>query len=605
MVSTLDRLGLTDIGTDRKHIVYEKTVRGMGPVEESEDLTRVLQLPRRHVPTREEQKTMAKVMTAMLRRENDKCMCSRLSNEPCLTELMPIQGWYLYEAMTSGGMLGHIVVGGGKTGLGALTAMVMPGVKTAVLLLPPGLRKQFRKDFDRWSQHFKTPNLVGGRFFTEGRPTLEVLAYSELSHETRTEWLNTRKPDLIICDEVQNLSDPESVRTHRFLRYFVANPQTKLCAHAGTLTTKSIKDYAHLSALALREKSPLPLFKATVDEWAEVLDPERGFPRPPGALRDLAAPGETVRAGFRRRLQESPGVVTTQDARLDIGISLTALRPPVPAEVEDMIATVRDMQQRPDGEEFTDAIEVARCVSQVACGFFYRWRYPRGEPEELILEWFEKRQAWNRELRERLTQRETHLDSPKLLEDAAKRSVAGESGPLVWHSSTYKAWADIRDRVKPEQDTVWVNDFLAKEAVEWGKQHIGIIWYEHDALGQMIAKLGDFHLYDGGDVAARGIVKETGERTIVASIKAHGTGRNLQHAFHKNLFTSPPSSAGTWEQTLGRTYRTGQRKNVEAYVFVHVPSFEDAFYAAEEKAKYIHQTTGQLDKILYAKRFGI
>ena len=35
---------------------------------------------------------------------------------------------------------------------------------------------------------------------------------------------------------------------------------------------------------------------------------------------------------------------------------------------------------------------------QLSAGFFYRWRYPRGEPEVLILDWFRKRQAWNREL---------------------------------------------------------------------------------------------------------------------------------------------------------------------------------------------------------------
>ena len=77
------------------------------------------------------------------------------------------------------------------------------------------------------------------------------------------------------------------------------------------------------------------------------------------------------------------------------------------------------------------------------------------------------------------------------------------------------------------------------------------------AFGRAVAEAGDFPFYGAGDVAAAGILQENGKRTVVASIKAHGTGRNLQ-AFCRNLVANPPSDGATWEQLLGRTHRQGQ-----------------------------------------------
>ena len=87
------------------------------PVQETSDLKRIVSLPRRRPPTFEEQVIYAKYMTEMLRWERKStCECKELRPNvpnPCIKELLPVQGWYLYEAMT-GGVLGHIVVGGGK-----------------------------------------------------------------------------------------------------------------------------------------------------------------------------------------------------------------------------------------------------------------------------------------------------------------------------------------------------------------------------------------------------------------------------------------------------------------------------------------------------------
>ena len=41
----------------------------------------------------------------------------------------------------------------------------------------------------------------------------------------------------------------------------------------------------------------------------------------------------------------------------------------------------------PEGEEYEEALAVARALRQLAAGFYFRWVYPRGEPEPLILSW--------------------------------------------------------------------------------------------------------------------------------------------------------------------------------------------------------------------------
>jgi hypothetical protein len=95
---------------------------------------------------------------------------------------------------------------------------------------------------------------------------------------------------------------------------------------------------------------------------------------------------------------------------------------------------------------------------------------------------------------------------------------------------------------------------------------------------------------------------EKGDRSIVASIKAHGTGRDgLQYIFSKNLVANPPSSGATWEQLLGRTHRVGQRSDeVEVWTYRHTPELRECLDDAIGQARYIHATLGLEQKLLTA-----
>lgn len=633
----LARLGLTDKAIDPRDIIHERTrAFGKNAPEDSEDLDRIVALPRRQRPTHEEQATMAAVMTALLSYDNPNCQCAALSNEPCIKTLLPVQGWYTYEAAQVGGSLGHIIVGGGKTGINILLPMVVPGCKRAVLMLPPGLREQFRLDFLRWSQHFKVPNLAGssGVFYPD-RPTLDILAYSELSNANFSTWLSANKPQVIIADEAQALKDKKSVRTDRFLRYFIEHEgagEIRFFPHSGTLTTDDLDNFCHLAALSLREKSPVPLETSTVRAWSYVLNPPKkgGGAAPIGALRKLCEVGETARDGFRRRLIETAGVITTEDAALPNKLVLIERAPgPLPTPVKDALKYVRERETRPDGEELVEALEVATVLRQLSYGFFYRWKYPHGEPAELIEEWFGKRQSWYRELREKLENRRELLDSPKLCTDAAQRFCAGYVGELpTWDSLHWPEWRDIAGKVRPEPDEVWIDDFLVSDAAAWGRKHAGIIWYQHGAFGRALARMTGWPRYgaanskpenlaptpgmlarrqqriDAGqwkaDNCENWIQVEEGTRPIIASIKAHHFGRNLQ-MFGTALVANMPDTPA-WEQLLGRLHRRHQRaETVEFHVYQHTPEVRALMEDAREAARYVQELTGKVEKLLFAE----
>jgi len=512
--------------------------------------------------------------------------------------------------LVANGMVVH------NTGLDILLPMVLPDCQRTVLLIPSNLKAQFlERDYPQWSVHFKTPQLAGGRYFTPGRPVLHVVAYSELSSAKSTDLLKKITPDTVICDEAQNVRRRDAARTKRFLRHFSENPRTRLVALSGTLTSRSLEDYAHLSKLALGEGSPLPLHWPTVEEWSGAIDAERPntIASPIGALRKLCNEGEHVREGFRRRLVETKGVVATEEGVLGTSLILNSRMPALPPEVEKALQGIRNTWQRPDGEELTDAMTKARVCRELAQGFYYRWIWPRGESKNVIEAWLFARRDWHKEVREKLKHSREFMDSPLLLTNAAARWHDGftdENGTkhephtkhrLTWDSKTFLQWRELKETAEPQTEAVWVSDYLVQDAAAWAKDEPGIIWYEADAFGRKLQQLGLAFFGPGAEASSK-IIREKGDRPIVASLKAHGTGKNLQ-IFYRNLIASPPSSGKDIEQLLGRTHRLGQKKD-EVYgdFYQHTEELREALEQATRDARYIEQSTGGKQRLLYAAR---
>jgi hypothetical protein len=170
----------------------------------------------------------------------------------------------------------------------------------------------------------------------------------------------------------------------------------------------------------------------------------------------------------------------------------------------------------------------------------------------------------------------------------------------TWHSQAWPEWRRIHKKVKPQTQAVWLDDWLARDAAEWAKEHTGIVWYSHRAFGQKVAEISGLRLYDDSKDSAEALA-EKGDRSIICSIKAYGTGKNLQYAFHKNLIAEQPHDAAAWEQLIGRTHRHGQPKDtVEVWLYQHTQEVRQGFDRALELAEYVEQTTPNRQKLCFA-----
>jgi hypothetical protein len=610
----------------------------------SADLRRVLDLPRRPQPddTNLRASALIEAMTARYGRGTRRCRCAEIvaarGQRPrkCFERLNLPQAWALYELGIVSGFLGAVQVGAGKTGISILAPLAMPDCKTALLLIPPTLVHQLIDEHELVAEHFRVPTLVthGSIDFVRevpGAPTLHVLPYSILQLAKSTDWIPRLAPDLIIADEAHKIRNVGSATGGRIVRAFRDDPTMRFCAMSGSITDSSLKDYWHLSLLALRDGSPLPTSLDVTEEWARAIDAS-DTPAPPGALLEWCTPGEHVRDGYKRRLTETMGVVATHGSSVESSLVIDErVAPPLPPVIEDALNNLRATWQRPDGEELIDALSMSRCARELACGFYYRWKFPliKGEPQKVgtILNWLEARKLWRKELRQKLRSREVHMDSPLLCTRAAMRHWDGyepgvrevPTGELdddgeeimeevidedrnlpTWDAEHWPRWRDTRNTVTYQTEAVRLDDYLARDASRWAHENTGIVWYAQAELGRWIAEISGLPLHGGGPDAGKFIARATGETSIICSIQSHGTGRDgLQYKFATQLFTSPPSSATVAEQALGRLHRQGQASpEVSAFYYSHTPELEAAIQQAMRRAAYVQRTLGSPQKLL-------
>lgn len=598
-------------------------------VGNSRDLERIEALPRRPRPVATELAALVQKWNARLGKRVEACACESRFHRRCCSSLLPVQAWALEEMSLVGGLLGPIGVGHGKTLLDLLSAMVLDKCQTAVLLIPPNLKRQLLDiDWEFYGQHWNLPNLAGARWFFPGRPTLHVVAFSELSGAKSSDLLTRLNPDSIIIDEAHNVRNSTAARTKRFMRYLKEHPAVRVLAWSGTLTSRSLHDYAHISAVALGDQSPVPLFPPTVEEWSAAIDPSP-FPLEPGELLRLGG-GVDARDVVRRRVVDSQGVVSSaDDARCEASLVISERRVTAPKVILDALKEVARTWCRPDGEELVQALDLNRVQKELSAGFYYRWRWPRKETVEVIDRWLAVRKAWHSELREKLKKGGVHMDSPLLLTKAAIRWYDGythierdEHGEAVsrqvipprtrngpqptWAAEHWLEWREVRETAKPETEPVWVDDFLVEDAAEWLREEAGLLWYEHDAFGRRVVEsAGGSAVHAGpGRVGDSLVVGLQGTERVVASIRAHGTGKNLQ-GFHRNLVANPPSDGATWEQLVGRTHRQGQLADeVTVEVYRHTPVYEASVEKARDLAGYIQESFGAPQKLVAKASWG-
>lgn len=616
------------------------------PVSFSAELRRVLNLPRRglELDGSERAETIIDMQMERFARPEipgRRCRCAELdperhAEEGCITRLRLPQAQALREIAICGGLLGPIGVGHGKTLIDLLAALALryygAGVNrtidTILLVVPAGLAVQLEGDYVYYGQHFKMPQIVFHGIdyvntlqkmdvrvpLERGAPTVHVMSYTRLSRPESTSWLERElKPHAFIADECHRLRSAglpknKGATGSRAWRYMEElAPDTLFIGLSGSMTAKKIQDYWHLAKWALRGGSPLPVIPAHVDEWGTALNPCDN-PADPGRLMDLCAKGEHLYAGFKRRIAETLGVVTTTAPAVDVALALVErAAPAIPPIVKTYLGDLRGSSLRPDGEELLTALEVAECAMQLAMGFYYRWIYPRCEfprDEELVKAWKKARKEYFREVRQKLKDPDEHMDSPKLVMNAAERFHGlrpKKRGLPEWDSKYFPAWQKIRGLVHAETEAVCFNDYLVRDIAAWGHEHKGVIWYEHKAIGDWVSRLGGIPMYGGGRKMKAAMLQEDGSRSILASVSAHGTGTNgLQHRFRECLLLHITPDPNAVEQTLGRLHRPGQNHDVSAYFYRHTPELKKHIDDALAAAYYVEGTGFGHQKIIRA-----
>jgi hypothetical protein len=575
---------------------------GSQEVPRTREITRIAALPRR-VWSDE----AAADLAAMLTRE--------LKTPRGSQALRPVQAVALYEAMEVGGLFGPIRVGGGKTLLSWLLPLVLEA-KRPVLLLPAALIEKTWHDRQLLAEHWRLPT------------NLQLISYESLGLVKSAQMLDYIRPDLIEADELHYLKNKRAGRTRRVMRYMREQPETLFAGFSGTVMKGSIEDFAHMLRWALKGQAPIPATDDEVSAWADALD-EKVNPlgrRQPAALFDLAvgeenAPKENVfkenvftaditraRRVFQSRLLQTRGVVAssrTDGVTCSLRIAALEYQPaPITEQhIGNMRRGVKDKHGEyvvlpwttPDGWAFTQALEFRMYLRQLALGFHSVWD-PRPPPE-----WTAARYAWGVFVRETLARSRT-LDTELQVANAVD---AGKLGALA--KDTLAAWRAVRDTFKIQPLDVWHDDAALTACGEWMAEQTknvdgGIVWCEHVFFARKLATLTGATYYGADGLSDRGesITHVKAGRSIIASVQANATGRNLQ-MFSTNLITSCPPGASIVEQLIGRTHRDGQEADtVTVDILLGCSEHADAFQRALDGARAAADTLGHDQKLLLA-----
>ena len=545
-------------------------------VQRTPELRRVAALPRRDW-TDAEAAALVEELTAILRTPD-----GRMS-------LRPVQAIALVELGCTGGLFATVRVGGGKTLLSML-APCMVGAARPLLLIPAKLRDKTCRARDALRVHWQLPEFM------------RIETFELLGRPQAAQMLVDYNPDLILADEGHRLKNPRAAVTRRVMRHLGNVSGCKLGVMSGTITKRSLRDYAHLLVRALGAGAPLPRSWSELEAWADVIDerPNADERPAPGALLDFAQPEDgddpwtAARRGYRRRLVQSPGVITSGESTIGCSLSITAVSPAAHAPTRAAFRQLRADWELPDGTQLADGLAIWRHARELALGFFYRWTPPGPR------EWVDARREWASACRDILTHNRRDLDSEFQVAQAVGRGLYPQA------SEALARWRAVKDSFTPNTVPVWLDDFVLDACASWARGGSGIIWCEHRAFAEELARRTGLPYYgaEGKDARGRPIPEQgmdgTGDGVVIASIASNRDGRNLQ-AWSRNLVVSPPANGEAWEQLLGRTHRDGtEADEVTADVLVTCAEHADGWRRAVGQATYTQDTLGQPQKILYA-----
>lgn len=558
--------------TDRRHAVAR-----------SPEFVRVRDLPRRVVDF--DDADLIADMTAWLRLPRPTCTKADCKYRK---PLRGVQAVTLADAWQVRGIVAPQRVGAGKT-LEAFALSTVLQARRPMILTFSNLTRPLEAEFAHLAKHYRAPD-----------PWPYIEAYETLSRDygdvDGMTLLDRYLPDLLICDEAQRLADLTTATGRKVARFMRAHPETMFGVFSGTLTNRSLREYAHLLVWALKGNAPVPRESRALNDWANALDSKVSDLQlvDPGALTSLATPEDkdsdprvTARRGYRRRLADTPGIVIYGEQFDGASLLVKELEPPgLDGPLAHGFDCLRTYWELPDGTTLGDGMAVSAVAQSLALGFYYRWN-------PIAPEWWKApRAAWHKICREIIATNKRGIDSEGQVAEYATSGLAPKNERWGEALRRWQEWEKVRREFTPNPETVWLDKGPLEHVAAWARKHKrGIVWVEHVAFGNALAKLAGAKYYGEGGIAADGEYIEAAKgRPVIASWRANSVGRNLQVHYSDNLITYPMSTGKAWEQLLGRTHReeqtedqvtadvtTGCFENVNAWL----QALEDSAYTAD------------------------
>lgn len=466
-----------------------------------------------------------------------------------------VQTAALLEVSENHGVFVNGRVGVGKTLAVALASVVLavtvPEVR-ALILCPGGMKVEMNAHLASLRENWRLPT------------NYLLMSYTQISNfpgqNRRLQDLfgEGKGPTVIICDEADALKYVSKSAVGRQMNdYMVAKPDTVFVAVTGTCDVHGLMDYAHLLDWCLRDKSPLPRTEQKLKDWSEVID-EGNMDKARWVCFDLGIPLDskiaTIRASYRSRLVETPGVII-EDKPFD-DVELTVQEHVIDPGCEEDFRRLRELWIRPDGVELLpggdevdekedDRVEgstIWPIARRMARGLCYIWD-PK-PPDE----WMEARRryfVWVRRA----------LEGKMFYTELQARRYAESIKAPAWVD-----WEQIRETYTPQHKTVWLSNVALEFCIDWGERAPGVVWTEDTAFAVELSRRTGWVYYGSKGMSRTGlsILDASGDHVAIASRRANGTGRNLQYQWHRCLFVAPPNNSRDFEQATGRFHREGQ-----------------------------------------------
>lgn len=417
-------------------------------------------------------------------------------------------------------------------------------------------------------------------------------------------------PDFIIPDEADKLRNLTASVTKRVRRYMVHHGVTmvegghvRFAPMTGSFMRKSLKNFKHLFQWALGIYAPVPSDWQTTEAMCSVIDISVKDGRlAPGALKALvdptvwakADPSEythLIRAGYQKRMADTPGVTIIRESSCDKPLSIEVLIPPIDVDAEPSPIDREFLRAAVDGTTIDNwplvyALDKHRYFDALGTGHVGVWD-PR-PPDD----WCAARRAWltfvNDEIDASQRKGRRPLDSPSEVE----RKYRNHPLLLEWR------------RLEPTFEPNPVDVELSTEVLEYAAKLIReggpmVVWSQHDWVGSRLAEMTGLEFFGSQGYSPEGnkIDECDGSRSVIASAFANNRQRNLQYAFHDNLVIAPEPSGAEQEQKIGRTHRFGQPDRVRVrYLATSWRSFKSIAAMLEEARGQV--TIGMDQKLL-------